>query len=100
MSDFLELIPLQKKLIEVLGDFHEFCVSNDIEYYVYGGTALGAVRHGGFIPWDDDIDVIMTQKNFDKLCVLSKKFTAQDRYYLQVFSKNTNGSKNWSKLNT
>lgn len=92
MSDFLELIPLQKKLIEVLGDFHEFCVSNDIEYYVYGGTALGAVRHGGFIPWDDDIDVIMTQKNFDKLCVLSKKFTAQDRYYLQVFSKNTNES--------
>ena len=88
MSDFLELIPLQKKLIEVLGDFHEFCVSNDIEYYVYGGTALGAVRHGGFIPWDDDIDVIMTQKNFDNLCVLSKKFTAQDRYYLQVFSKN------------
>ena len=92
MNEFSRLLPLQKKFVEILSDFHEFCVDNDIVYYIHGGTALGAVRHGGFIPWDDDIDVAMTQENFDKLCVLAEKLNAQNRYYLQVYSKNTNES--------
>ena len=66
-----------KKLIEVLGDVYEFYVHHDIEYYVYVGAALGAVRHGGGIPWDDDIDVIMTQENFANLCVWTGKFAVQ-----------------------
>ena len=45
---------------------HDFCELHSIDYFLLGGTALGAVRHNGFIPWDDDFDVCMTQKNYIK----------------------------------
>ncbi len=53
-------------LLEMLAWFHEQCVANNFRYYVIGGTMLGAVRHKGFIPWDDDIDVAMPRKDYTK----------------------------------
>lgn len=61
---------LQSKLVEMLGWFHEFCNENGITYYAIAGTALGAVRHGGFIPWDDDIDIGLPRKEYNKLIQL------------------------------
>lgn len=58
---------LQEVQIMIFKDFIKICEENDLDYYVYGGTLLGTIRHGGFIPWDDDIDVIMFRKEFDKL---------------------------------
>lgn len=58
---------LQNRLLEMLIFFHEYCEHNDLTYYALGGTLLGAVRHKGFIPWDDDIDVGMPRKDFQKL---------------------------------
>lgn len=58
---------LRKCQIAILNYFHNLCVHNNLCYWLDYGTLLGAVRHKGFIPWDDDIDVAMLRKDYDKL---------------------------------
>ena len=50
----------------ILKDFAKICDENDIEYYLIYGTQIGAIRHQGFIPWDDDVDVILFRKDYEK----------------------------------
>jgi LPS biosynthesis protein len=57
---------LQLKILEIMKYIDKCCRDNKIEYYLLGGSALGAVRHEGFIPWDDDLDIIMTYDNYVK----------------------------------
>lgn len=64
---------LQKKLTEMLRWFHSFCVDNGLRYYLLAGTMLGAARHQGFIPWDDDIDVGVPRSDYEKLIKLLQK---------------------------
>lgn len=71
---------LQAKLLEMIVDFDKFCQDNNIRYTLCGGNVLGAVRHKGFIPWDDDIDVYLTRENYDKLL---NTFQNNEKYYLQ-----------------
>ena len=56
---------------EVLKRFIEVCKKHNLKYYAYCGTLLGAVRHGGYIPWDDDIDIAMFRKDFTKFMVIA-----------------------------
>ena len=58
---------IQMLSLDIMKDVHEFCVENDIKYTLQGGTLLGAIRHDGFIPWDDDIDVMMPRPDYDSL---------------------------------
>ena len=64
----MTLNEIQNVSLEILKDFHKFCVKNNLTYSLDSGTLIGAIRHQGFIPWDDDIDVIMPRKDYDILC--------------------------------
>ena len=61
---------LQLVDLEILIKIRDFCVANQITYYISGGTYLGAVRHQGFIPWDDDVDVAMPRDCYEKFIAL------------------------------
>lgn len=63
-----ELKQLHECMLEILDDFVDICEENGLKYYLSGGTLLGAVRHGGFIPWDDDLDVVMPRTDYEKFC--------------------------------
>lgn len=63
-----ELRNIQERLLNMLDYVDEVCKKLNIEYYIDGGSYLGAVRHGGFIPWDDDIDVVINVRDYKKLC--------------------------------
>ena len=71
MKKELPLIEIQNKLFDTMCYIDQFCKENQIKYYMLGGTALGARRHQGFIPWDDDIDIGMLREDYEKFISLA-----------------------------
>ena len=73
---------VQVKILEIMKYIDALCRKHGIIYYIIGGTALGAVRHGGFIPWDDDLDIFMTPSEYQKFKTVFEK-DANDKFVIQ-----------------
>lgn len=71
----IRMNPQEQKdvMLNILIRFSKYCDSHGLEYFLDAGTLLGAVRHKGYIPWDDDIDVNMPRKDYDRFCELTRK---------------------------
>lgn len=78
-----ELQHLQKVILSIVKEIDELCRKNNIEYYLFGGSAIGAIRHKGFIPWDDDLDIIMDHSNYDKFIKVCREQLDTEKYYFQ-----------------
>ena len=96
MCEITKLRRLQLCEIEILEEFVRICEKHDLQYFLAGGTLLGAVRHGGFIPWDDDIDVEMPRRDYElfaEYCAkeLNNRFFYQsaltDKKYFLTYAK-------------
>lgn len=80
---------VQNVQLQILKDFMLFCKEHQLRYFMSGGSLIGVMRHKGFIPWDDDIDVVMPRKDYNKFVKL------QDEYPNDYFIVNHNTDKNW-----
>ena len=80
---------VQDKILETMKFIDQICRKNGIVYYIMGGTALGAIRHGGFIPWDDDLDIFMTPAEYSKFKVALEK-EKSSKYVLQEWRTTPN----------
>lgn len=81
----LSLNELKEIELETLKMFHAFCVEHNIRYFLAFGTLLGAIRYKKFIPWDDDVDLLIPREDYDRLLTL---FQDNEKYKLYSFERN------------
>ena len=116
MKEKYEKISLEEAkqiMLSILKEIDKVCKEHNINYWLDGGTLLGAVRHKGFIPWDDDIDIAMLREDFEKFKKVAKLKMKED-FYLEIFdlenifkgmplkvrAKNTIYIEKWDKKNS
>ena len=73
---------VQLSMLDILKEVDRVCQKHGINYWLTSGTLLGAIRHNGFIPWDDDLDIAMLRKDYDRFCEVAQKEFG-DRFFLQ-----------------
>lgn len=97
LDDRYGFLPLQDKILEIAVYVDALCRENDIDYCLMGGSALGAKRHGGFIPWDDDLDIFMTPSQYERFREVFSEKGDHDKFYLQEWGA-TDGMVTISKI--
>ena len=88
-----DLRSLQLEELEILSFFDKICTEQELTYYLAYGSLLGAVRHKGFIPWDDDIDVWMVRDDYRKLLTYLKNINKDTRFVLSDGKYKVNGDR-------
>jgi lipopolysaccharide cholinephosphotransferase len=73
MDEIIDIKSIHNELLDTLFDIDQSCRKHDIKYSLYAGTLIGAIRHKGFIPWDNDADIIFSRKEYEKFIVLYKE---------------------------
>ena len=86
----------QKLVLQILEFLKKICDEYDLKYYIMYGTLIGAVRHKGFIPWDDDVDVVMPRGDYNRLVEIMRN--QKGRYRLVSFETNPNLQRHCLKL--
>lgn len=84
--DSATLDRLHATQIEILCEIDRICRLNNINYFLDSGTALGAIRHHGFIPWDDDVDIAMLREDYDKFCEIAPSCLKKDYFFQSLLS--------------
>ena len=87
MEKNIDIVALKSIQLEIMDAFHKWCQENGITYFITAGTLIGALRHKGFIPWDDDIDVVMLRADYERMLSLYPK---KGRY--RLYSVKTDAS--------
>lgn len=78
-----DLEHLQRVILLIAKDIDKLCRNHNIKYFLLGGSAIGAVRHKGFIPWDDDLDIVMDNENYEKFIKVCRAELDKEKYYIQ-----------------
>lgn len=82
----IKLRPVWDAIVDIYRAFAQVCEANGLRYYLGYGSVLGAVRHKGFIPWDDDMDVIMPRPDYDKFCEIADKALPQHFKLVTIYN--------------
>ena len=93
----IDIKEAQKIQLEILIDFDKLCRAHDIKYQLFSGTLIGAIRHNGFIPWDDDVDVCMLREEYEKFLEVGKKELGEE-YFIQNYMSDPKFQSQYSKL--
>lgn len=90
-------LELHQAFLSAMIDFHELCQKHGLRYCLHGGTCLGAIRHKGFIPWDDDVDIAMLREDYDRFLQIAQTELG-NRYTVQTYQTEPNMLTNVTKI--
>lgn len=96
-SEKKSLRRLQLEELAILKEFVEICKRHDLRYYILGGTLLGAIRHKGFIPWDDDVDVAMPRSDYERFLQIDRSEFVEP-FALSTFEEDEGNHYPWARM--